>query len=810
MGIFLTKIETMKKLILNVVVLCLAITYNANAQISAIVVDKIGVETLKNANVALQNKNDTTISMHSSTKDNGGFDFNNVVDGNYILSISYVGYKMYSAGIVVKNHTSSTLPDTIRLTQTGKDLQGVVVTSRVPFVEFKADKIIMNVAESPIAAGGNAYDVIKRAPGVVEQSDALSFRGKKILVLINDKPTYLSSSDLKEMLTNMPASNIDKVEILPTPSAKYDADAQSIINIKLAKNKNYGLNGSFTSGIGIGRSPRYNEGVNLNYRYAKLNIYGGYNYEHNQTYYNTDVDRLLTPANHIFESGRDVRTRNNNAYKLGLDYDVNKNSSFGFLFNGYTNHRDMTVGTITTSTHIAPLTDSFSNVAKTGSARFQNSSANLYYKTTFDTLGKILTLNADYLNYSKQWSDDITTQYYDINKIEYQAPYLLRDLSPSNNNVYAFSADYVNPIKNGSITAGIKSTYTITDNNVLWQYQNTDKWLVDANLTNHFKYMENVNAAYVGYDKTWGKYELGAGLRAEQTNTQGNSVTLGQIHDSSYLGFFPSISFQYTKNNNNVFALSYRKSVQRPPFEYVNPFIVYQTQYSYFTGNPYLKPEYDHDISLTYTYKQAWNFNLDYTHAINSINLLILNGSNNAVGTSFGNIQAQDQIAFSESWSHRVQKFWDISSSNNLIFNKYSQLYADGTQLDNSRLIYIGQLGNMFTLGKGWTAQLNANYHSAMSYGVSTVNGNFYADMGLQKSIMKNKAKLALSFTDIFNSQKLNTYTNFNGVNETSNTKPETSFIRLQFSYKFGNKNVKPKAGRASSINDINKRLGGN
>jgi len=796
----------------RIVICCLLVFIlfagSAKAQITATIIDKTTHNPLSKANISLQNTKDSIVDK-TVTQDSGFFSFKNIPDGNYILTVSYVGYDDYVVGIDIADHATSTLLDTIQLSHTDKNLNQVVVVGKKPFVEFNPNQITLNVAQSPVAVNGSAYDVIKRAPGVMENLTGLTFRGKTTLILINGRPTYLSGSDLKQMLSDMPASNIDKVQIIPNPSAKYDANAQSVIDIKLAKNNSYGLNGVFTGGLGAGDQLRYNGGLSLNYRKGNINIYGNYNYEHNEQSYDMQSDRLLTPTDQILEDNKEQRIRYNNTYKVGADYTISKNSTAGILFTGYTNFRSRSSVDSIRLIHAAPLADSFSTVTMNGNAIFSNPTINAYYKITFDTSGKSLTLNADYFNYKKQWTDNYITNYYTADKVQYQPPYLLRDSSPGNNNVYSFAADYTNPIKNGRIEAGVKITNTKTDNNVLWQYQDGTVWLVDTTQTNHFVYSENITAGYISCNRTFGKYQFTLGIRGEETVTRSNLITKDQAHDSSYFGFFPNVLIQYSKNENNVFSIGYHKNIDRPDFNMINPFIVYISKYSFFAGNPYIKPEIDNTVSLTYTYKKLLNLGISYGHATNDIATLVVTGANNSVGIISGNVSEVNALTFSANWSGTIYKFWNFNISNQLIYVKYDDDSGKGYDLyrGSNGWVYEGQLQNTFKFRKGWAAELAVGYNSIIPSGVYIVKPVFGSDVGVQKMIMHDKGKLTLSLSDIFNTESMNYSTNFMGIDESVNYKSETRFVKLQFTYKFGNKNVKQQATRPSAIADISKRM---
>jgi hypothetical protein len=702
---------------------------------------------------------------------------------------------------------AQTTADTTSKLTTEKSLQTVTVTSKKPFIVLTAEKTTLNVAQSPIAAGSNVYEIIKKAPGVAEQSDALSYKGKSTKVLINGRPANLSGEDLKNMLSSMPGSNVEKVELISNPSAKYDAQGGAVINIILQKNKAYGTNYVLTTGIGTGKYIKTNEGIDINHRAKDINIYGGYSFNHNMQYIDNSSTRFLTNGT-IAATEYDERARNNNTYKIGLDYDLNKRSSIGFVINGFLNYRDRDVNNASVLHYNNNLTDSTAKVFTKGVARTSGPLVNAYYKTTFDSTGKELTLNADYMNYNKKWDDNFTNKFYDAKGDEYLNPTYISNNSPAVINVYSFTADYVQPTKKGKWEAGIKTSYTVTDNNVLWQNNIGSGWLTDAGKTNHFIYKELVNAGYLNYSTNIKKWSIQAGLRAELTNTTGNSVTLDQTDKQSYLDLFPNIGVQYNKNDNNQFGFNYRKSINRYGFSYVNPFIIYQNQYAYSKGNPDLQPELSHSFELSYTFKQAYSLSFDYIHGTRTLGETYLQGANNTTISSYGNYRSSDIAYASLSVYQPLTKYWVISVNPMVGFMKLNNSSAIATNTDTKNVL-ITQVNwmNNFVFAKKWNAELTMMYLSPFQYGSYKTQTLFSTDFGISKSIMKSKASLKLAVSDIFNTLVYNKEVNYAGVITSLDQKQESRYVNLVFRYKFGNKNVKAKSQRASKVSDIQNRL---
>ena len=500
--------------------------------------------------------------------------------------------------------------------------------------------------------------------------------------------------------------------------------------------------------------------------------------------------------------------RNNSTYKLGMDYDLSKKSSAGFLVNGFINNNKRIVDNHSALHYYSNTADSTSKLFTTSNGKVNGPLVNMYYKTTFDSSGKELNINADYMNYNKTRNDDFTNKYYDTKNMEYTAPTYIANHSRSDIKVYSFSADYTQKNKNGQWETGIKSSYSTTGSNVLWQNNTGNTWITDNNKTNTFIYKEYVNAAYINYNTTIKKWSFQTGFRAELTNTVGNSVTLNQVTKNAYLDIFPNTNILFNKNDNNQFGFNYRKSIQRYGFSYVNPFIVYQNQYAYSQGNPMVVPELSHNLELSYTYKQAYSISLNYSHGKKTLGDIYLEGANNTTISSYGNYKSSDIVYIALSAYHPITKYWTTSinpMAGYMILNNTSAL-ANATS-NNKILITQISWSNELTFKKNWSAEFSVMYISPFQYGSYKTKTFITADMGISKRMLKNKVNMSLSISDIFNSLVYNKEINYGGVNAVVNQKEESRFATIAFKYKFGNNNVKEKAQRSSKVSDIKNRI---
>ncbi|MDF2384177.1 outer membrane beta-barrel protein [Nostoc ellipsosporum NOK] len=703
-------------------------------------------------------------------------------------------------------------PDTIiaPAVDSSKTLGGVTVSSRKNFIEQAAGKITMNLAASPVAAGGNAYEALLRAPGMMEQQGNLQFRGRPVMVLIDGRPSNLTGEDLKNMLTSTPANGVEKVEILTNPPARYDAQGDVVINIKMARSKSLGTNGTLTAGAGAGHYGRYNAGLLLNHRTKKFNVYASYDLLQNSVYNTTGLWRKIDADTHITEKDFTVFQRMSHSYRAGIDYDLDKTSSAGLMIKGMLASRRRTSTNEVVKDAVYSDLDSSSRVFTSGRTLVNNISINAYYTKQLNKKGRELTLNADYFLYDKTWKDQISTIYRDEKGALYQPEYLLRNNSPSAITVRAVSGDYTHPVKEGRLTAGVKATANTTDNNAGWQFLDNDTWKNDVLRSNHFIYRENIYAAYTTLQKKIKKFSIEAGLRAEYTFTEGHSKTLGQRDQNRYFNLFPASSIQYELSDVQQLGISYRKKINRFGFEVMNPFTTYVSQYSYIQGNPLIRPSYSDNISLSHSYKNKLFSSLDYSHISDVLAPVFKKDpSSDVVISTQENLRSADQLSLSVSYMEQLLKGkWTMSNTGGVIYAGISDSDESGNKTITTGAFL--NINNLFTFKKGWSVELSGNYFSAITIGVMHLKPQGSVNIGLSRSVMKNNGRLTFNVTDLFNTQ-LHRYTISSfGVTSSSRVKPETRAARLTFTWKFGNKQVKASKARKTGIEEEKQRTGSN
>ncbi len=728
----------------------------------------------------------------------GSFMFEKIQEGNYILITQGTGFSKYeSAPILLSKEIDLGV---INLQVISKNLKEVTVTATKPFVQQQYDKTVLNVANSISAVGSTALEVLAKAPGItIDQNDNIAMRGKQgVLVMIDGKQVPMSGQDLANMLKSMQATQIEKIDLITNPSAKYDAAGNAgIIDIRLKKGNNVGTNANVTLSFGQGKYAKVNPSVNFNHRTKVANVFGSYNYGFNQNFNKLDILRdFYSPTNQLTGSNNynnyfKFKFDNHNA-RVGSDFYLNKNIVIGFSANGSYSDGNISTNSLAKSYNgQSQSTGSFKTVGTNTPAR-SNNSINLNYRHTIDTTGKELSADVDYASFGSHEVQNNLTSYLNANGGVSQTPYQLRGDLGGALSIKSFKVDYQQQIKRlkAKIELGVKSSWVESDNDVQFFNLSNGGSVLDVAKSNHFIYDENINAAYVNANRSWKKLSLQLGLRLENTNANGLQVTDNTTFDRKYTQLFPSgyIGYKFTKNSDLGLSLSRR--INRPSYRQLNPFKVFLDPLTYSTGNPYLKPELSNSFELTHTYKQKYITKVGYSKTTDNIlTILSPDGQPNSVIQTNRNLAEFDYYNLSFGFPISIGKW--LNSTNNALayYGRYSGNLAN-TELNASRVSFNFNSSNMIKIDGSTTAEVTGNYQSRSYYGPLDIKGNWGLTVGVQKQLLAKKATLKLSVSDVFYTTKVDANTLLTGYGEQFYQSRDTRVGTLSFSYRFGRSQV--------------------
>ncbi len=750
------------------------------------------------AAINLLNAKDSSLVKTTLSDRTGTYTINAIPEGKYLVRVDALGYqKYYSGGFEITAKKSSYQLPVIKLTGSGQELGGVVVTSKRPMIEQKLDKTVVNVDASPTNAGLSAMDVLEKSPGIsVDKDGNISLKGKGgVLILVDGKPTYLSATDLANLLKNMSSSNLDQIEIMTNPPAKYDAAGNSgVINIRTKKTKIQGLNGSVTIGGGMGKQPKTNNSFNLNYRNGKVNLFGNYSHNWNKNVRSLDLlrnfrdqqtDAILTTFRQHTDMNNNYQTHN---FKAGMDYFATKKTTLGVVFTGFFNPGRFTSHNVTNILQPNGKLDSVTVADNNQKDKFNNLGANFNLRHTFDSTGRELTADLDYVTYNSGSSQMLNNIFYNNAGQKVRQDELIRGELPSKIHIYSGKVDYTHPLKgNAKFEAGAKSSYVKTDNDA--QYANPDGsggWNVDRIRSNHFIYKENINAAYANLSKQLTKkWSAQLGVRLENTNAKGDQTTTGQTFDRHYTQLFPTAFIGFNPNDKNQLGLSYGRRIERPDYQDMNPFIFFLDKYTYQVGNPYLRPQFSNNIELNHTYGGFLTTSLSYS-TTNDIIMDVLEQVD-SIKTTYqtkGNIAKTRSFTASVSANMPVTKWWKINFYAQANNSKFSGVLNNG-YLEAKGTSFMANMSNQFEIKNGWNLELSGFYRGKTVEGTIVSRPMGMMSFAVSKQIMKKKGTIRLNIRDFLNLQYFSGYSRYQNVDLDIHNHWDNRVVNISFTYRF-------------------------
>ena len=776
------------------------------------VVDNDTKKPIEFASVVLMALPDSSIKSSALTDQKGGYTFNNVNDGSYIVKAQIVGYKPNISPSF--KSTPNTVVADIPIASSAV-IKEVTVTGKKPYIEKKADRTVLNIESSSTAAAESAYEVLKKAPNIeIDKDDNININGKQgVTVMINDRPTNLSGTDLANYLKSVQGSEIEKVEIINNPPSRYDAAGNTgIINIRTKRTFKPGFNGSINGGLSYNGKLGGNGGINLNLRNGKTNVYANYNpgiYRGENT---IDLERIISYNNQqwlLDQRNKGYWKYRANSFKAGVDYDINKKNTIGFMVSGFANQSDQGVSGTTKFFTNKATADSSIYSSNPSDNTYRNMSYNLNYRSILDTTGKELNIDVDYAKFNNDSDANNDTYYYDALGSILRPAKLQRSESPSDITIKSAKADYVHPIgKMFKVEAGAKTSMVQTDNNLQYFTNINNAWSYDNKRSNHFVYDEDVLAGYLslGFDK--GKTSVKGGIRAEHTWSKGNSITENKVVTRSYTDLFPTFFIQQRINDKNSVGLSYNRRIDRPRYQQLNPFRFYLDEYTYMEGNPFLNPQYTNNISANYSWNNMLFSELTYTHTKDVMVEIVEQNDATKVGKqTIRNLNSMQGWSLTNSVNLGITKWWRSNNNLTAYYNSYKKTDNNFDQT-NSKLSFNVSSNNSFILPKKFTFEVMGWFRSSQVYGMFRMNEMYAVNIGLQKTFLQDKARVKVSFDDVFGTMENRARANYDNINVRSHNSWSSQRVGVTFSYRFGKSDLKPSRQRRAGLEDESNRVG--
>ncbi|HEX8517871.1 MAG TPA: TonB dependent receptor [Bacteroidia bacterium] len=746
------------------------------------------------ATVLLKSSADSSLYKGEISNDKGQFLFEDVKAGDYYLQIQVIGYEK---NIVNSIHLSPDNPivdlGTIKLKAGAKELATVNVQAEKPFIEQQVDKTVVNIENSIIQNGSSVMEVMEKLPGImVDQNDKISLRGKQgVIIMIDGRPTGMSGQDLATMLKGIPSSNIQKIEIITNPSAKYDAAGNAgIINIIMKKNKREGFNGSVSTGYGQGRYSKYNGSLSLNYKNKNYNFFLNYSYAKRLGFNNLTIDRRFynnDSLKTIFKTENYILyPTESHSPRVGIDFYLSSKTTLSLLGSGgasqFRPQGSDNTKILNGNEQLIYSYDFESN----SKDNWYNYAGNAELKHQFDSTGQEITVDLDYARYWNTTDQSFLTTYHHADGSFMGRDDLLNN-QKSELSLFSLKADYSKPLKKEySFDAGLKSSYVSSDNDILFYSLLNNEETFDSARSSHFLYSENINAAYVNLKKNYKKISYQLGFRSEQTIARGKQLMNSKTFNRSYIQVFPTAYIDYKPSEKHNINLSLGRRIDRPAYEQMNPYRSLINATTFSEGNPYLLPQLTYNTELSYSYNNVFFANFTFSLTEDNItDVLIQDSETQTTSQTVVNLNRLNFYSINLTYSKKLTKWWSTNTSVLTYYGVYSGTIKNNYISQGTPSIYLNS-SNSFFIIEGLSAELGFRYSHKALNGITTELTTYNLSAGIQKTVLKKKGTITVNMTDILWTAYPRGITEFDNVREEWTAKRDTRVLNISFAYKFG------------------------
>ena len=770
------------------------------------------------ANIIILNGENQDLVKVETTGDDGMFNVKGLPNGIFDMKITYIGYSDKEIeGITLRDGETKDL-GMLNFESEAVLLEAATVTAQRSLVEVKADRMVFNIEGTVNSAGDNSLGLLRKAPGVlVDNNDNVLVLGRTgVRFFVDGKKLPLAGDELANYLKNIPAEQIDHIDIISNPGAKYEAEGNAgIIDIRLKKDKNMGYNGIISATGSQGLYANGNASLSGNYRNKVLNIFGtaglvgGKRY--NEMFFLNEQNGLI-----LDEENKILNTTSGTNIRLGTDFFITKKSTVGFLVSnlqGTGNNKTSNRGKI--SDVVSPSVIDSILVADNQSA---NSNSQNTYNLNYVYLDGNKRLNIDFdYGIFKNFDDfDQPNRYYDADEKLLLSEKLTKYETPTDIDIFTFKVDYEIPTLGGKVGFGTKYSDVVTKNT--YKFFDIDGGVPILNYTrsNDFDYVEDVYAGYISYTTNISqKVTMTSGLRVEITDATGDlraydpDIAEDPV-DLNYTDYFPTLGFTYMSSLMNTWSINYGRRINRPDYNVLNPFRIQLSELSFSKGNARLNPEIVNNLELGYTYRYMYNFKLSYSRTTDQITRLI--GPDDidprAGFISWANLTTQTLYNLNISTPFTVNKWWSLYANASAGYVNNQANYGDEGVVNVQAFTYNFFQQSTFSLPKKWKAEISGWYSGPGVWGgVFRYDPSYSINIGLQRKFLDDKLNFKITANDITYQSGWSGVSKFNGLVGTGRGNYDSRRVTISLSYNFGNNSIKSRK-RKTGIESEKKRLG--
>ncbi|MEL6865418.1 MAG: outer membrane beta-barrel family protein [Bacteroidota bacterium] len=754
------------------------------------------------ATVALFQQTDSSLHRSISTDDAGYFKIENIKEGIYYLQVNRLGYSTQTIrDLSFPKANGKDLA--VRLSEDAQLLSTVEVTAKQPLLEQQSDRLVVNVENNMTNLNNSLLDVMKQVPGMIVAGDKLKMAGQRNLtILINGKTTRYM--DVQSLLKDMPGDNVKKIEVIHQPGAEFDAEGTGpIINVILKKNSLFGTNGSVSLGLAKGYDWKYRSGIAMSHYQGKVNINGSVGYRNSPWYDEMRITRRV--GEDVYEQiSKDPGDSESFRADFSMDWDVTERQRLGMSTRFLENWSDYQISNQTNIDFASnELDDLRLRTQTTRDNTWNMLTFNPYYAFEIDTMGQHLDVDLNLVRIENEGFTLLETE-----ELNFQEPFLGQQYQqPGETDIFALKLDYSYPFSKAlKAKVGAKYSDASLDNDlVALDETSSGEWVNNTLQSNHFIFDERIKAAYAKLKFQAGKWNGTAGLRFEESNSKGYSVTLDSTINRDFSQLFPSFSLgrEITPELGATLAYSYR--IDRPRYHNLNPFVYYLDPYTFERGNPSLIPSLTHSLKFTLAYEKQPFFNIEYKKTNDA--MVDVTEQNDETGeTNLTTVNLESFNVFNASLFFPLSFIPHVDGYGGFIANHgaYDSEYLD-QQFSRSKWDFTAFVQTDFTLPGEINAEVTAWYNSGGQDGILNASWLYGVDVGFGKKFLDNKLQVNFGVENLF-ARYLHADIRYANMDVDLYDRWDGPVVSMQFKYKFGNQHMKrQKKHRSGASDEINR-----
>tara|TARA_R110002020_G_scaffold122487_8_gene278101 strand:+ start:71579 stop:73990 length:2412 start_codon:yes stop_codon:yes gene_type:complete len=745
------------------------------------------------ANVFLLQVADSVVVTGTSADENGFFRLEGVVPDTYFLQASYIGQSSELVAVDVRGPVAI---GTIMMGDHYTELEEVEVTGRNPTIERQADRLVFMV-ENTVASHGNSWDLLKKTPGVVMVGDKLQIRNQVPTIYLNNRKVQLSSAEIKNLLEGFSGGNIKSVEVIMDPPSSYEAESGPILNINTSKNLSPGYKGSVNGEYTQAVYPKYSLGTGHFYKTERFNLFAGYSVSPRKEIRETDsYINFIDGGQNVFarwetDYARTTRSVAQNANMI-LDYTIDSRNSMNLTSNlAISPNKTFSNRTFTDMRNAQDLRDSTLISLSDVENDQTNLAVDLSYDHRFKKEGTSLSLSVHYTSFEEDQLQGVSSDYFDPSG-SFIRNYGFYTDSQQRIEIVTGQADYNTGFGKVSMEAGGKYSAINSVSGIGFYDQDGTARTYNPGFSDDFDYDETVFAAYLALTGNWDKWSVKGGLRGEQTNVEGKSLSIVEPVLQDYFELFPTFYTLYTPSDGHSFSFSYTRKLTRPRYSDLNPFRYFLTENDFNVGNPGLAPNFSHNFNLNYTLRESYF--LDVYYRDNGAYISTLSFQDNGAQTLRQikqNVLESTSYGLDLTYSKSITSQWFLYAYSSLFHEEETFLAVESGNVPATNEVdglYLS-LANYLTLSKDgtFTGELGLTYMSRFLEGSYQLGETTNLTVGLRKTVWKERASLSIAVEDILDRANGRMRSKYLNQDNAYLVVPESQFVRIGFTYNFGN-----------------------